>query len=312
MYYPWAVYCEGPPSFIWSGGGRIEEHFPEALAWRISVRRFRSEEFLSAGHFDLGRTLVPCQIQKSWALGIFKGGGGDGERRTKFQWNLKNIIFKFDKSGPLLATTQTSCCIRLVADEVLSVAYSLRSLTLCAFIIPILSIGITLYWQRDSAKQDSAKRVFGETGFGESGFGETGFGETGFAEMGFCETGFSESGFGEIGGHRSGYNPENLYSIILGLKTNISLKTSVVLLYINTWQFYVIDLASIPIWGWRLEIISNKNFWKILFTNLKLRNCSILTKKLLLISSLGFGEQLNQKIYFWKHVRVISQTTFWG
>ena len=50
---------------------------PEISARGVFVgRRFRSEEFLSAGHFDLGRTLVPCQIQQSWALGRWKGGGG--------------------------------------------------------------------------------------------------------------------------------------------------------------------------------------------------------------------------------------------
>ena len=71
--YPWAVYCEGPPSFIWRKGGgggggaknlrqkneakKIEEHFPEASAWGVFVRRFRSEEFSSAGDFGLGRNL---------------------------------------------------------------------------------------------------------------------------------------------------------------------------------------------------------------------------------------------------------------
>ena len=66
FFYPWAVYCEGPPSFIWSvgvmgegqnnWGKKIEEHFPEASAWGIFVRRFRPEEFSSTWDFGLGRT----------------------------------------------------------------------------------------------------------------------------------------------------------------------------------------------------------------------------------------------------------------
>ena len=40
---------------------------------------------------------VPSQIPQSWALGRWRGGGEEGER-TKFEWNLKKYIFKFDKS----------------------------------------------------------------------------------------------------------------------------------------------------------------------------------------------------------------------
>ena len=52
-----------------------------------------------------------CALSNSTVLGPGEMEGeeaeaGEGERRTKFEWNLKKIIFKFDKSGPLLATAQ--------------------------------------------------------------------------------------------------------------------------------------------------------------------------------------------------------------
>ena len=71
--FSWAVYCEGPHSFIWRGGGRgrgkqnwgtlsrgfgLRSFRPEISAWGVFVgRRFRPEEFLSAGDFDLGSLL---------------------------------------------------------------------------------------------------------------------------------------------------------------------------------------------------------------------------------------------------------------
>ena len=78
---------------------KIEEHFPVASVCGVFVgrlrpeefssagdfgmRRFRHEEVLSAGDFDLGRNLVPCQIQQSWVLGRWRGrrrGKGRGGR----------------------------------------------------------------------------------------------------------------------------------------------------------------------------------------------------------------------------------------
>ena len=49
---------------------------------------------------------VPCQIRQSWALGRWRGGGEGGGEEDKIWLKFKKKNFKFDKSGPLLATAQ--------------------------------------------------------------------------------------------------------------------------------------------------------------------------------------------------------------
>ena len=115
-----------------------------------TLQRLRSEEF-SSRDFGLrsfrrpeisawaeipdisGRKLRIFQ-RRCWTLERCRGGGGGGERRTTFEWNCS---FKFDNSGPLLATAQnyllhsslplcslllTNCegshSVRLFADDV--------------------------------------------------------------------------------------------------------------------------------------------------------------------------------------------------
>ena len=95
IIYPWAVYCEGPPSFIWRKGrgkqnwGTLSRGFglrsfrPEISAWGVYVgRRFRPEEFLSAAGAistwaeisDIsGRKL---RIFERGGEGVGRGGGG--------------------------------------------------------------------------------------------------------------------------------------------------------------------------------------------------------------------------------------------
>ena len=87
-FNPWAVYCECLSSFIWKEGEgqtQIEEHFPEALAWGVFIRRFQPEEFSSAGDFGL-RSFGHLAIS-TWAeisdisgreLRIFQRGTGRG------------------------------------------------------------------------------------------------------------------------------------------------------------------------------------------------------------------------------------------
>ena len=57
MLFPEQFTVKAHPA-LFEGEGRgkkIEEHFPEASAWGVFVRRFRPDEFSSAGDFGLGR-----------------------------------------------------------------------------------------------------------------------------------------------------------------------------------------------------------------------------------------------------------------
>ena len=108
--YPWAVYCEGPPSFIWKEGeGEGQKN------WRNTFQRLRSDEFSSrdfglrsfrrpeisawAEILDISGRKLRIFQRRCWTLGRWRGGGGEGERSTKFDWNY---LLKFDNSGPLL------------------------------------------------------------------------------------------------------------------------------------------------------------------------------------------------------------------
>ena len=61
-------------------GKKIEEHFPEASAWGVFVRRFRPEEFSSTGDFGLGRNFRPKtpHFPERGGEGVGRGGGGRG------------------------------------------------------------------------------------------------------------------------------------------------------------------------------------------------------------------------------------------
>ena len=96
-----------PALFEGEGKARkIEEHFPEASARGVFVRRFRPEEFSSDGVSDLGRNLRP---KTPHFLETLLGGEGDEAGEGRGGQNLHEFfynIFKFDKSGPLLASAQ--------------------------------------------------------------------------------------------------------------------------------------------------------------------------------------------------------------
>ena len=87
IYYPWAVYCEGPPSFIWRGKGRREEE--GQTNWGTHFQRLRPEEFSS---WDFGLRSFGQLVISTWAeimcpvkfnkAGPWEGGGeGGGEGR---------------------------------------------------------------------------------------------------------------------------------------------------------------------------------------------------------------------------------------
>ena len=88
---------------------KIEEHFPEASVWGVFVQRFRPEEFSSSGDFGLGRNPRYLRPKTShFPVTVLDPMEVEGRRRrrgrrTTFEWNHS---FKFDNSGPLLATAQ--------------------------------------------------------------------------------------------------------------------------------------------------------------------------------------------------------------
>ena len=101
----------GPPSFIWRGGGEgqkkiVVEHFPEASAGGLFVRRFRRrflpEEFSSAGDL-LWRPTLPKRIRiririliyrflKYWGS-LISDENSSGRSLWKVFHNFLRIIF---------------------------------------------------------------------------------------------------------------------------------------------------------------------------------------------------------------------------
>ena len=121
---------ESKKSYPWTtlrgrGGAKIiEEHFPEASAWGVFVRRFWPAEFLSAGDFGLRsfcqlaistwvEILCPVKFNKvgPWGGGWEEAGRGRGGQnlngiQKKLFSNLINLVHCW---RPL----KTTCCIRL-------------------------------------------------------------------------------------------------------------------------------------------------------------------------------------------------------
>ena len=91
---PWAVYCEGPPSFIWRGGegqnwGTLSRGFglrsfsPEISAWGVFVgRRFRPGPKSPAGNSAFSRE-GRGGVGMGWEG---REGGGEGGGLTGSLW----------------------------------------------------------------------------------------------------------------------------------------------------------------------------------------------------------------------------------
>ena len=82
---------------------------------------------------------VPCQIRQSWALGRWRGRTRGRGEENKIWMKFKKNIFKFDKSGQLLAIAQNY--LLLASLPLCSLLLTAKARTLCVYFVSNITIG---------------------------------------------------------------------------------------------------------------------------------------------------------------------------